>query len=159
MLEGLWLATKREAFKTLYLFWVKVFALSFGMGVVSGVVMSYQFGTNWSEFSRQAGGVIGPLLAYEVLTAFFLEASFLGRHAVRLAEVGPGPALPGHRRWWRSAPCSRPSGSCRPTAGCSTPSPGPACRTGGCMATDFVKVIFNPTLPIALRPHGAWPPI
>jgi cytochrome bd ubiquinol oxidase subunit I len=78
VLEGLWLWTKREAFKTLYLFWVKIFALSFGMGVVSGVVLSYQFGTNWSEFIRLTGGVIGPLMAFEVLTAFFLEASFLG---------------------------------------------------------------------------------
>ena len=78
VLEGLWLRTKNEAFKTLYLFWVKIFALSFGMGVVSGVVLSYQFGTNWSEFIRLTGGVIGPLLAFEVLTAFFLEASFLG---------------------------------------------------------------------------------
>ena len=78
VLEGLWLATKREAFQRLYLFWLKVFAISFGMGVVTGVVMSYQFGTNWSVFSRATAGVLGPLLAYEVLTAFFLEASFLG---------------------------------------------------------------------------------
>ena len=63
VLEGLWLWTKRDAFKTLYLFWVKIFALSFGMGVVSGVVLSYQLGTNWSEFIRLTGGVIGPLLA------------------------------------------------------------------------------------------------
>src|SRR5215470_10531939 len=74
VLEGLWLFTN----KTLYLFWVKIFAISFGMGVVSGVVMSYQFGTNWSVFSAHAGSVIGPLLAFEVLGAFFLEASFLG---------------------------------------------------------------------------------
>jgi cytochrome d ubiquinol oxidase subunit I len=58
--------------------WIKIFAICFGIGVVSGVVMSYQFGTNWSLFSHKAGNVIGPLLAYEVLTAFFLEASFLG---------------------------------------------------------------------------------
>ncbi|MEQ1492026.1 MAG: cytochrome ubiquinol oxidase subunit I, partial [Terricaulis sp.] len=69
VLEGLWLFTKRAVFKNLYLFWVKIFALSFGMGVVSGVVMSYQFGTNWSVFSAITGSVIGPLLAYEVLTA------------------------------------------------------------------------------------------
>src|SRR5512134_3419199 len=73
VLEGLWLFTKRPLFKNLYLFWVKIFALSFGMGVVSGVVMSYQFGTNWSVFAALTGNVIGPLLAYEVLTAFFLE--------------------------------------------------------------------------------------
>lgn len=76
--EGLWLFTKKEVFKRLYLHWVKIFALAFAMGVVSGVVMSYQFGTNWSVFSDKAGSVIGPLLGYEVLTAFFLEATFLG---------------------------------------------------------------------------------
>ncbi|MDZ4318589.1 MAG: cytochrome ubiquinol oxidase subunit I, partial [Phenylobacterium sp.] len=58
VLEGLWLLTRNETFKTLYLFWVKIFALSFGMGVVSGVVMSYQLGTNWSVFSAVAGPVI-----------------------------------------------------------------------------------------------------
>src|SRR5438045_2971179 len=89
VLEGLWLATGREAFKTLYLFWVKVFALSFGMGVVSGVVMSYQFGANWSAFSARAGPVLGPLLAFEVLTAFFLEASFLGVMLFGWKKVGP----------------------------------------------------------------------
>src|SRR5690348_9066465 len=67
VLEGLWLITRREAFKTLYLFWLKVFAISFGMGVVSGVVMSYEFGANWSAFSARAGPVVGPLLAFEVL--------------------------------------------------------------------------------------------
>jgi cytochrome d ubiquinol oxidase subunit I len=78
MLELLWLATKRPVFKQLYKFWLKIFAVSFGMGVVSGIVLSYEFGTNWSAFSLAAGNVIGPLLAYEVMTAFFLEASFLG---------------------------------------------------------------------------------
>lgn len=89
VLEGLWLATRKEAFKTLYLFWVKIFALSFGMGVVSGVVMSYQLGTNWSVFSAVTGPVIGPLLAFEVLTAFFLEASFLGVMLFGWRKVGP----------------------------------------------------------------------
>src|SRR5690606_3849726 len=72
VLEGLWLFTRRPLYRNLYLFWVKIFALSFGMGVVSGVVLSYQLGTNWSVFSSQVGSVIGPLLGYEVLTAFFL---------------------------------------------------------------------------------------
>src|ERR1019366_3372099 len=63
-LEALWLVSQREAFQRLYLFWLKVFALSFGMGVVSGVVMSYEFGTNWSVFSRAIAGVMGPLLAF-----------------------------------------------------------------------------------------------
>ncbi|ACG79607.1 cytochrome d ubiquinol oxidase subunit I [Phenylobacterium zucineum HLK1] len=90
VLEGLWLTTRNEAFKTLYLFWVKIFAISFGMGVVSGVVMSYQLGTNWSVFSTIASPVIGPLLAFEVLTAFFLEASFLGVMLFGWRKVGPG---------------------------------------------------------------------
>jgi cytochrome d ubiquinol oxidase subunit I len=90
VLEGLWLFTKKEAFKTLYLFWIKIFALSFGMGVVTGVVMSYEIGTNWSVFSVVASPVIGPLLAFEVLTAFFLEASFLGVMLFGWKKVGPG---------------------------------------------------------------------
>ncbi|MBQ1542976.1 cytochrome ubiquinol oxidase subunit I [Caulobacter sp. CCUG 60055] len=90
VLEGAWLVTKRDVFKTLYLFWVKIFALSFGMGVVSGVVMSYQFGANWSVFATQTGPVLGPLLGFEVLTAFFLEASFLGVMLFGWKKVGPG---------------------------------------------------------------------
>ncbi len=90
VLEGLWLTTRRPAFRTLYLFWVKVFALSFGMGVVSGVVMSYELGTNWSVFSRMAAPVIGPLLAFEVLAAFFLESSFLGVMLFGWRRVGRG---------------------------------------------------------------------
>src|SRR5215217_2582398 len=90
VLEGLWLRTGRQVYIDLYHFWLKIFAVAFGMGVVSGLVMAYQFGTNWSEFSRFAGGVTGPLLAYEVLTAFFLEAGFLGVMLFGLNRVGPG---------------------------------------------------------------------
>lgn len=78
VVEWRWLKTGNTVYQEIYRLWVKVFAVCFGMGVVSGVVMSYQFGTNWSVFSDQVGNVIGPLLGYEVLTAFFLEASFLG---------------------------------------------------------------------------------
>ncbi len=78
VLEGLWLKTRNPDYKTLYHFWSKIFAVNFGMGVVSGLVMAYQFGTNWSGFSDFAGSITGPLLTYEVLTAFFLEAGFLG---------------------------------------------------------------------------------
>jgi len=78
VVEWRWLATNDERFRDIYQFWVKIFAVGFGMGVVSGVVMSYEFGTNWSVFSDKVGNVLGPLLGYEVLTAFFLEASFLG---------------------------------------------------------------------------------
>src|SRR5208282_1563506 len=77
-LELLWGFTGAERYKRLAAFWTKIFAVSFGMGVVSGIVLSYQFGTNWSRFSVVAGNVVGPLIGYEVLTAFFLEASFLG---------------------------------------------------------------------------------
>jgi cytochrome d ubiquinol oxidase subunit I len=78
VLEGAWLRTGKLVYRELYFFWSKIFAVGFGMGVVSGVVMSYEFGTNWAGFSRIAGSVNGPLLTYEVLTAFFLEAGFLG---------------------------------------------------------------------------------
>jgi cytochrome bd ubiquinol oxidase subunit I len=77
ILEGGWLRTGDEAYLRLYRFWVKIFALGFGMGVVSGVVLSFQVGTNWSIFSHAGGNLLGPLLTYEVLMAFFLEASFL----------------------------------------------------------------------------------
>ena len=78
MLEVIWLITGREFYQQLYRFWLKIFAVSFAMGVVSGIVMSFQFGTNWGRLSTAAGNILGPLLSYEVLTAFFLEASFLG---------------------------------------------------------------------------------
>ncbi len=78
VLEGLWLWTGKQRFIDLYNYWLKIFAVAFAMGVVSGIVMSYQFGTNWSVFSDRAGPIVGPLMAYEVLTAFFLEAGFLG---------------------------------------------------------------------------------
>ena len=76
VLEALWLWTGREVFINLFNYWLKIFAVAFGMGVVSGIVMSYQFGTNWSAFSDKTGPVIGPLMAYEVLTALF---SMMGR--------------------------------------------------------------------------------
>ena len=88
VLEGLWLRTGREVYLTLFKYWMKIFAIAFAMGVVSGIVMSYQFGTNWSVFSDRAGPVIGPLMAYEVLTAFFLEAGFLGVMLFGMEKVG-----------------------------------------------------------------------
>jgi cytochrome bd ubiquinol oxidase subunit I len=78
VLEALWLKTGKDIYLRIAQHWAKIFAVSFGMGVVSGVVLSYEFGTNWSELSRRGGNVIGPLMSYEVLTAFFLEAGFLG---------------------------------------------------------------------------------
>ena len=87
VLEGLWLKTDNPVYLRLFKYWRKIFAVAFGMGVVSGIVMSYQFGTNWSVFSDKAGPVIGPLMAYEVLTAFFLEAGFLGVMLFGLGRV------------------------------------------------------------------------
>src|SRR5690606_21323988 len=146
VLEGLWLATRREAFKTLYLFWVKIFALSFGMGVVSGVVMRYQLGTNWSVFSAAVSPVIGPLFAFEVLTAFFLEASFLGVMLFGWRKVGPGLHFAATTLvaigtvisafWILSAN----SWMQHPTGHAQLPD-------GSLVAVDWMKVIFSPTFP------------
>ncbi|WP_300395952.1 cytochrome ubiquinol oxidase subunit I [Henriciella sp.] len=145
--EGLWLWTKRDVFKRLYLHWIKIFALAFAMGVVSGVVMSYQFGTNWSVFSDKAGSVIGPLLGYEVLTAFFLEATFLGvmlfgwkrvgnkLHFISTLAVAIGTTISAF--WILSA-----------NSWMQTPA-GHAidAETGNYYATNFWEVIFNPSFP------------
>ena len=90
VLEGLWLATGRAVYHDLFQYWLKIFAVAFGMGVVSGLVMSYQFGTNWSVFSDKTGPVLGPLMGYEVLSAFFLEAGFLGIMLFGMQRVGRG---------------------------------------------------------------------
>ncbi|AZC38253.1 cytochrome ubiquinol oxidase subunit I [Pseudomonas chlororaphis] len=90
VLEGLWLKTRNDTYRDLYHFWSKIFAVNFGMGVVSGLVMAYQFGTNWSRFSDFAGPITGTLLTYEVLTAFFLEAGFLGVMLFGWNRVGRG---------------------------------------------------------------------
>jgi cytochrome d ubiquinol oxidase subunit I len=149
VLEGLWLLTRREVFQRLYLFWIKVFAISFGMGVVSGVVMSYEFGANWSVFSAKASPVIGPLLGYEVLTAFFLEASFLGIMLFGWKKVGP--------RLHFTASClvavgtlmsafwiiSANSWMQHPTGYAIAPD-------GRFVAVDWFKVVFSPTFPARL---------
>lgn len=149
VLEGLWLYTKKPVFRNLYLFWVKIFALSFGMGVVSGVVMSYQFGTNWSVFSTQVGSVIGPLLAYEVLTAFFLEASFLGVMLFGWKKVGP--------KLHFFATCMVAIGTMissfwilSANSWMQTPQGFDYLEDGTMFATSFIEVIFNPSLPTRL---------
>jgi len=90
VLEALWLKTGRQVYMDVFHYWLKIFALAFGMGVVSGIVMSYQFGTNWSVFSDMTGPVLGPLMGYEVLSAFFLEAGFLGVMLFGMNKVGRG---------------------------------------------------------------------
>jgi cytochrome d ubiquinol oxidase subunit I len=145
--EGLWLLTKKPLFKNLYLFWVKIFAISFGMGVVSGVVMSYQFGTNWSVFSAMVGSVIGPLLAYEVLTAFFLEASFLGIMLFGWKRVGPGLHF--------FSTCMVAIGTLMSAfwilaanSWMQTPQGWAWAEDGTMVATSFWEVIFNPSMPV-----------
>ena len=93
VLEALWLEDRAGRYLALFNYWKKIFAVAFAMGVVSGLVMSYQFGTNWSVFSDKAGPVIGPLMGYEVLTAFFLEAGFLGVMLFGMNKVGRGLAF------------------------------------------------------------------
>ncbi len=145
--EGLWLKTGQDVFKRLYLHWVKIFALAFAMGVVSGVVMSYQFGTNWSVFSDRTGSVLGPLLGYEVLTAFFLEATFLGvmlfgwnkvgrsLHFIATSTVAVGTSISAF--WILSA-----------NSWMQTPAGfGIDPATGNFFATDWLEVIFNPSFP------------
>ncbi len=145
MLEGLWLKTGREVYLGLYRFWVKIFAVSFGMGVVSGLVMSYQFGTNWSLFSELTGNVLGPLLGYEVLTAFFLEASFLGVMLFGWNKVGP--------KLHFASTCIVAFGTLvsafwilAANSWMQTPA-GYEIKDGVFFATDWLKVIFNPSFP------------
>ncbi|WP_304176746.1 cytochrome ubiquinol oxidase subunit I [Phenylobacterium aquaticum] len=88
VLEGLWLRTRKPVYLDLFNYWMKIFAVAFGAGVVSGLVMSYQIGSNWSVFSDKAGPVVGPLMAYEVMSAFFLEAGFLGVMLFGREKVG-----------------------------------------------------------------------
>ena len=145
VIEARWLATRDAAWKRLYRFWVKIFAVSFGLGVVSGVVMSYQFGTNWGPFSVFAGEVIGPLMGYEVLTAFFLEASFLGvmlfgwdrvgdrMHFVSTVLVAVGTLISAF--WILSA-----------NSWMQTPA-GYALVDGKAVPTDWWAVVFNPSFP------------
>ena len=89
LLEGIHFITRREIYLRLSMFWTKIFAISFGMGVVSGIVMPFQFGTNWAAFSKTAGGVIGQTLAMEGVFSFFLESSFLGLFLYSEKRAGP----------------------------------------------------------------------
>jgi cytochrome d ubiquinol oxidase subunit I len=89
IVEGLWLRTKDEVYLQIYKFWLNIFAMSFGVGVVTGIVLSFEFGLGFARFAEVAGPVIGPMIGLEVLTAFFLEAGFLGIMLFGLNRVGP----------------------------------------------------------------------
>jgi len=146
VLEGLYFFTGREIWFRISGFWTKIFAVSFGMGVVSGIIMPFQFGTNWSRFSDAAANVLSPMMAYEDLMAFFLEASFLdvllfGRklvpawaHFVAALMVGFGTLLSSFwilmagsspRIGWRSS-LTRPSPIASPTTSLRSTSPPPS---------------------------------
>jgi cytochrome bd ubiquinol oxidase subunit I len=149
VLEALWLWTSREVFINLFNYWLKIFAVAFGMGVVSGIVMSYQFGTNWSAFADKTGPVIGPMMAYEVLTAFFLEAGFLGVMLFGLERVGHklhflatlmvaiGTLISAF--WILSA-----------NSWMQTPAGYAVNAEGQFVAADWLKAIFNPSFPYRL---------
>jgi cytochrome bd ubiquinol oxidase subunit I len=146
VLEWRWLATGNDQFKDIYKFWVKIFAVTFGMGVVSGVVMSYEFGTNWSVFSDRVANVLGPLLGFEVLTAFFLEASFLGimlfgwervskrMHFIATCIVAIGTLISAF--WILSA-----------NSWMQTPQGFDVAANGILIPTNWIEIIFNPSFP------------
>jgi cytochrome bd ubiquinol oxidase subunit I len=147
-IAGAYLKTKRTLWRELYLFWLKIFAVSFALGVVSGIVMSFQFGTNWSELSRRAGNVLGPLLAYEVLTAFFLEATFLGVMLFGWRRVSP--------RLHFFATCMVALGTLVSTfwiisanSWMHTPA-GHEVIDGVVHAVDWFRIVFNPSFPVRL---------
>ncbi|MCU4336428.1 cytochrome ubiquinol oxidase subunit I [Acinetobacter dispersus] len=148
VLEWRWLRTKDPIYKDLFKYWVKIFAVAFGMGVVSGVVMSYQFGTNWSEFSRIAGSVTGPLLTYEVLSAFFLEAGFLGIMLFGWGRVSPKAHF--------FATLMVAIGTCismfwilSSNSWMQTPQ-GFSIENGIIVPTDWWAIVFNPSFPYRL---------
>src|SRR4051812_4777440 len=131
-----------------YRLWVKIFALSFAMGVVSGVVMSFQFGTNWPGYMNRVGNIAGPLLAYEVLTAFFLEATFLGVmlfgmdrvpdwvHRLSSVVVAVGTTVSAFWILALNSWMQTPAGHTR--------------VDGRLIAADWWAVIFNPSFPYRL---------
>jgi cytochrome d ubiquinol oxidase subunit I len=139
------LVTGRQGYRRLARFWTRIFAVSFAMGVVSGIVLSYQFGTNWSRFSAAVGNVVGPLVGYEVLTAFFLEATFLGVllfggnrvppwfHALSAAIVAVGTLA---SAFWILAANSW----------MQTPA-GHELRGSVAYPQDWLRIIFNPSFP------------
>ena len=149
-LEILWLWSGREVFHRLARYWTKIFAVSFAMGVVSGIVLSYQFGTNWSRFADFVGSVVAPLIGFEVLTAFFLEATFLGimlfgwnrvpawLHVLASCIVAFGTFMSAF--WILSA-----------NSWMQTPA-GFEIRDGVAYPLDWLEIIFNPSFPHRL-PH------
>jgi cytochrome bd ubiquinol oxidase subunit I len=145
---ALWMRTGKPHYRVLAQFWTRIFAVSFAMGVVSGIVLSYQFGTNWSRFSAVVGNVIGPMIGYEVLVAFFLEATFLGvmlfgwnrvppwLHTLSAVVVAIGTLMSAF--WIISA-----------NSWMQTPA-GYEMRDGVAYPVDWLAIVFNPSFPYRL---------
>ena len=148
VLEGLNFFTRRQVYLRISMFWIKIFSISFGMGVVTGIVMPFQFGTNWSRYSDATANVLSPLFAYEGLTAFFLEAAFLGvllfgrklvppwAHFVAALMVALGTLFSSF--WILSA-----------NSWMQTPA-GYEIIDGRFFPTDWLQVVFNPSFPFRL---------
>lgn len=150
IMEGQWLRIGDPLYLIIYKFWLRIFAMAFGVGVVTGIVLSFEFGTNFATLAQKAGPVIGPLIGLEVLTAFFLEAGFLGIMLYGLHRVGP--------RLHFVATCLVATGTIisaswilSANSWMQTPT-GVAVHAGHFEITEWPKVIFNPSYPFRL-PH------
>ncbi|MHC8380798.1 cytochrome ubiquinol oxidase subunit I [Pseudomonas sp. LB3P14] len=149
VLEALWLWRGRSVYLDVYRYWLKVFALNVAVGTASGLILEYQFGLNWSRLSTQAGDILGPLMFYEVLAAFFLEAGFLGIMLFGLKKVGP--------RIHFFATCAVALGSLisafwilSANSWMQTPAGYSIATDGRFMADDWWAIIFNPSFPYRL---------
>jgi cytochrome d ubiquinol oxidase subunit I len=146
VLEAAWLITKQQAFLEAYKYWLKIFAVVFAMGVVSGVMMAYEIGANWSGYSAKVGSILGPLLAYETLSAFFLEAGFLGIMLFGLTRVGP------HLHFLASALVAvgtiiSAGWILAANSWMQTPQGYTIGANGRFIPTDWFAIIFNPSFP------------
>ena len=150
IVEGLWLKTRSGIYLEIYRFWLRIFALTFGVGVVTGIVLSFEFGTNFSVFARMVGPVLGPMIGLEVLTAFFLEAGFLGVMLFGLDRVGP--------RLHFAATCLVSFGTLLSACWILSANSWMQSPSGFSLKQDhfevvnWLQVIFNPTFPFRL-PH------
>lgn len=149
VLEGLWLLRGRDIYLDVYRYWLKIFALNVAVGTASGLILEYQFGLNWSRLSIQAGDIIGPLMFYEVLAAFFLEAGFLGIMLFGMKKVGP--------RLHFFATCAVAVGSLisafwilSANSWMQTPAGYVIGNDGRFIAQDWWAIIFNPSFPYRL---------
>lgn len=146
VLEAMWLWRRQQVYLDVYRYWLKVFALNVAMGAASGLILEYQFGLNWSRLSTQAGEILGPLMFYEVMAAFFLEAGFLGIMVFGLKKVGP--------RLHFFATCAVAFGSLisafwilAANSWMHTPAGYTISADGRFVAQDWWQIIFNPSFP------------